>query len=141
MATPKVEVSKRVPAPRNMVFQAWTQPGMLQRWFAPGPLTVPEADVDAKVGGRYRIAMQNPDGEKYVCIGSYKEVTPDTKLVFTWAWEGAPGPETTVTVELEDDGEGTLVKLTHVGFPSEEEAKKHEEGWVGCLEKLAAQKP
>ena len=71
------------------------------------------AETDARVGGRYRIVMRAPDGEEHdVERDVYREVVPNEKLVFTWAWQSTPERESLVTVELKPDGDGTLLTLT-----------------------------
>lgn len=96
------------------------------------------AEVDLRVGGRYRLGMRAPDGAAvYVCTGVYREVTPPSRLVYTWAWEGQDGPETLVTVEFLDRGGATEVVLTHEGFADAGSRDQHATGWNGCLGSLA----
>ncbi len=85
-----LEVSRTVAAPRETVFQAWTDPEILTKWWrVDAGWSTPIAEVDLRVGGRYRLGMFEPgkDGP-YVVGGEYREVTPPEKLVFTWIWEG-----------------------------------------------------
>ena len=126
-------------APREAVFPAWTEPEALKQWFGPtDEFTTPIAEVDLRVGGRYRIGMQPPDQEDLHIVGGvYREINPPEKLVFTWSWEeGMDVGETLVTVEFRDVGGSTEVVLTHERFPSEEARDKHNEGWSGCLARL-----
>ena len=58
------------------------------------------AEADARVGGRYRIVMRTSDGEEHDVSGVYREVVPNEKLVFTWAWRSTPERESLVTVML-----------------------------------------
>lgn len=120
------------------VFRAWTDPKALSRWFAPSPdakVVVPECDV--RPGGKYRIEMHmGPD--THIVAGTYKEVAPHTKLVFTWAWANAPAEETLVTVALKPHGKGTELTLTHERFATAEARDEHNKGWTGCLERLGA---
>lgn len=130
----------------HRVFQAWVEPEQLKRWFAPSEeYSVPIAEVDARVGGRYRIQMKAPDGKTATSVGVYREVLPGEKLVFTWAWEehtpemvrmGQGIGETLVTVEfLEREGSTELI-LTHENFPDKKARDDHEKGWTGCLGRL-----
>ena len=105
--------------------------------MGPGPITVPVAQVDLKVGGRYRLEMDNAR-TKYVVYGQYVEIIPNQKLVFTWGWEGPNRYETRVTVLFTDKPDGTELTLTHERFANAEDMGRHEHGWTGSLEKLAA---
>ncbi len=126
-------------APREKVFQAWTDPNALKEWFhGMDDWTTPVHEIDLQVGGKYRLGMQPPDGDTpYVAYGTYREVQPPEKLVYTWSWEGQDPMETLVTVEFREVGDSTEVELTHERFPNAEERDKHNEGWVGCLDQLS----
>ncbi len=133
-----LQLKRIFPAPREKVFRAWTDPKELKKWFAPtDEYTVPFAEVDLRVGGNYRIAMQAPDGNLHIAIGTYREILPPEKLVFTWSWEGADMQETLVIIEFRKQGNSTEVVLTHKLFPNVEARDKHSQGWTGCLDRLA----
>ena len=135
---PTLKITRTYAAPREKVFRAWTDSEVMKKWFAPSnDFTVPEVQVDAKVGGRYRIVMRSPDGEYHRVGGVYREVLPPQKLVFTWAWESTPERESLVTIELKDLGKTTELVLTHERFADEEARDKHQQGWNGCLNRLA----
>jgi uncharacterized protein YndB with AHSA1/START domain len=109
------------------------------RWMSPAEFKTPQAESDARVGGRYRIVMLSPDGEKHAVGGVYREVVANEKLVFTWAWDAAPGDEayeSLVTVLFKPDAGGTLLTLTHERLFDEESRDGHEKGWNGALDKL-----
>jgi uncharacterized protein YndB with AHSA1/START domain len=127
-------------APRERVFRAWTEPGMLKQWFRAAPnYTTPIAEVDLRVGGRYRFGMKPPESEQVlVATGVYRLIQPPEKLVFTWTWEGAGAPETLVTVEFRQKGRQTEITLTHKNFQDPAERDQHNQGWQGCLTQLAA---
>jgi len=133
-----LQIKRTFKAPRDKVFKAWTDPTVLKQWFAPSDdFSVPIADIDLRVGGKYRIAMQAPDGAQHIAIGTYREVAPSQKLVFTWTWEKSPMPETLVTVEFNERAGSTEMVFTHELFPSVEERDHHNKGWIGCLDRLA----
>jgi uncharacterized protein YndB with AHSA1/START domain len=98
------------------------------------------AEVDLRVGGRYRIAMEGPDGAVHVVSGAYREIDPPRRLVYTWQWENSPRfPETQVTVEFRARADGgTDLVLVHEGLPDEDSYARHAHGWDGCLAKLDA---
>jgi uncharacterized protein YndB with AHSA1/START domain len=134
-----LEVRRVLAATPQRVFDAWTRPEELKRWAGPGAFSTPVAEVDLRVGGRYRIHMRGPDGAEHRVTGSYVEVDPPRRLVYTWSWEtDTEVRDTLVTVEFHERGGSTEVVLRHEGFPSSERRDRHESGWTQCLEQLAA---
>lgn len=137
-----LELRKIIGASRPKVFAAWTKPEIVRQWFAPGPMTVGRAEIDLRTGGRYLIEMKGADGS-FVVSGDFREIVPDERLAFTWAWQtrppGAPEEPTLVVVTFRDSGENTEVHLRHERFLSQESCDKHNQGWQGCLDKLASQ--
>ena len=133
----ELRLSRRFAATPERVFDAWTNPAVLRRWWAAKPeWDSPAADVDARPGGRYRLSMTDTgSGETRTVAGEYVEVTPPARLVYTWRWEGMDA-ETLVTVEFVADGGGTRVELLQTGFPDEQERDMHADGWGGCLDNL-----
>jgi uncharacterized protein YndB with AHSA1/START domain len=140
--TTALELTHRFAAPRDEVFDAWTNPDVLRKWWsAADTWSTPLAEVDARPGGRYRLSMKTDEGEIHTVAGEYHEVDRPERLVYTWQWEEGPEPvqggnDTLVTVEFVEDGDGTVVKLTHTGFPSQEIMGMHEHGWKAVLAKL-----
>ena len=94
------------------------------------------ADVDLRVGGRYRIVMQEPGGEAHRVGGAYREIVANERLVFTWAWEATPERESLVTVRLRAAGGGTDLTLTHEQLFDEAVRDRHVKGWTGSFERL-----
>ena len=124
-------------APRQKVFRAWTDPEELKKWFAPGDdYTTKVPELDLRAGGRYRIEMHSPDGNVHCVLGTYREVSPPDRLVYTWRWLDKDMSETLVTVEFHERGGQTEVVLTHELFPTAEWREKHAHGWEGCLARL-----
>jgi uncharacterized protein YndB with AHSA1/START domain len=79
-------------APRERVFRAWTDPHELGRWFAPSEDYHAQVPVlELRVGGKYAIDVHHKDGNIHRVSGTYREITPPEKLVFTWRWERDPG--------------------------------------------------
>ena len=83
----RVEIVRTIDAPRARVFNAWTDPAELRRWWGPGEFLCPEAEVDLRCNGAYRLVMQPTAGDPFVLAGTYREVTPPERLVYTWRWE------------------------------------------------------
>lgn len=134
---PSLTLTRQIKAPVAKVFKAWTDGSALKRWFGPSDaMTVVVADVDLRVGGRFRIVMQERDGTQHRVGGSYREIEPDAKLVFTWAWESMPERESLVTVTLKSVDDGTRLTLTHEQFADEPARDRHAQGWAGSFDRL-----
>jgi len=133
---PSLTIKHRFNAPPEKVFQAWTDPEKVKRWMGPGEVKVLAANGDLRSGGRYRWLMRTPDNEEHDVSGVYREVIPNKKLVFTWAWKTTPERESLVTVTFKQDGSGTIMTLTHEQFFDEDARDRHQYGWNGAIEKL-----
>jgi uncharacterized protein YndB with AHSA1/START domain len=135
---PSLSLTRRINAPPAKVFAAWTDPQKIKRWW--GPEATDEtllAETDVRVGGRFRIVFRMASGEEHDVRGVYREVAPNEKLVFTWSWRTMPERESLVRIELQPDGAGTLLTLTHEQFFDEAARDSHRQGWTGALQKLA----
>ena len=130
-----LNVTRLIKASPERIFNAWLDPAMMTRFMVPRPdMHVSAVTSDAKVGGRFHVMMVGD--KEYPHEGTYQEITPFSRLVFTWEapWS-APG--TTVTLSLTATEDGTQVDLTQIRFMSEESRDNHTEGWTGMLENLA----
>jgi uncharacterized protein YndB with AHSA1/START domain len=107
-------------APAQAVFEAWTNPEVMRRWWHAGGADWENshAEADLRVGGTVRVVMRDPRGKTYGGGGEYTEIRPPGRLAFTWSWDDA-------------------VVLTHSGLASEESQKGHREGWQDTLNHLA----
>ena len=133
---PSLTIKRRLNAPPSKVYGAWTDCAKISHWFGPEDAEILRAETDVRVGGRFRIVFRGPDGEEHDVGGIYREVVPDQKLVFTWAWRSTPERESLVTVALKRDGDGTLLTLLHEQFFDEAARDRHGRGWNGTLDKL-----
>ncbi len=88
---PPVLIRRVINAPREDVFAAWTDPAILAKWFGPPEVTVAQAEIDARVGGTYRIVMRGDSGAINDNYGTYQEVLFPERLVFTWNIERCGG--------------------------------------------------
>ena len=135
---PALSITRRFAAPREAVFNAWTDPGELTQWFGPAGVRVRDVEVDLRPGGHYSMMFTGSHGIHSVS-GVYSEVKPPERLVFTWIWGDGEiaGVEMQVTIDFEEtkDG-GTLLTLTHERLPTPLAREHHEQGWVGCLDCL-----
>lgn len=135
--TKKLTITRIINAPQARVFKAWTDVEDMKKWTGPGDLGLGTFEFEYRVGGRYRLGMQGPDGVEYVAYGVYKVIEPPKKLVYTWKWETDPpdAPDTLVTVLFNARGKQTEVVVTHEGLKPDAIAD-HSEGWNGSLDKL-----
>lgn len=134
---PVLDIERRYDAPPERVWQAWTDPQALSRWFGPGDEgSVTQADLDVRPGGRYTIAFRTTDGEEHRVSGVYEEVLEPRRLSFSWAWQSTPERVSFVTVRLEADGAGTRMSFRHERFFDRAARDNHERGWTATLAKL-----
>ncbi|WP_196259179.1 SRPBCC family protein [Pelagibacterium limicola] len=138
---PELTIRRKFSAPRGLVFRAWTDPDQLKLWCCPTGFTIPHSEADIRIGGDYRSCMRSPEGDEYWTGGTYLEIVPDEKVVFTHSWlddAGQKTHDTTVTVTLTDaEGGGTSLTLHQSFFLSESARDGHEEGWNSTLDALS----
>jgi uncharacterized protein YndB with AHSA1/START domain len=136
-ARPSLTITRRLNAAPEKVYAAWADPQRLVQWF--GPAAVEEgsvkADIDLRVGGRYRISF-SANGNYNEVGGVYREVVPSERLVFSWAWHSTPDRESLVTISIKPEGSGTLLIFNHAQFVDTKARDNHERGWTEFLGKL-----
>jgi glutathione S-transferase len=108
----------------------------MAQWFFPAAGWRAEVTADVRVGGRYRVAMVDPEGRSHVQEGAYRAIEPDARLVFTWTCQELGVSDSVVTVELRDLGATTEVTISHQLPDDAAIVREHEEGWTGCLGSL-----
>ena len=138
-------------APREQVWQAWTDPELFMRWWGPSTFTSPTCRMDVRPGGRYVWSMRDPDGNDYYSAGTFLEVVPPERLVYTDSFADKDGniippgaygmsdafpTELTVTVTLEDLGKQTKMRTTFSGMPEGPEKEMTAAGFNESLDKL-----
>jgi uncharacterized protein YndB with AHSA1/START domain len=158
-----VRMTRRFPVSREEIYSAWTVPELFRQWFTPPGGASPSAELDVRPGGKYRITMKPPHGlpgPAYV-VGTYLEVLPPERLVYTFGWElPSPGDplgyeglrdledvvrrlrdlenvDSRVTVQFRDLGDSTEVSVTHERLATQNLRAFHLWGWEGSLDKLA----
>ncbi len=120
------------------MFRALSTPAELVKWWGPEGFTIPSLEFSPRVGERYRIEMQPPEGDSFYLTGEFREVDPPARLAYTFAWE-EPDPddvETLVELSLRDLGESTEVVLTQRAFRTEARRELHRQGWTDSFDKL-----
>lgn len=140
LAKPSITLKRHIKAPPAKVFAAWTQAEKLVRWFGPHEtlMETMKADLDVRPCGKYRASFRTQDGEYHEVGGEYREVVPEQRLQFTWAWHTTKERESLVTITMMPDGQGTMLTLLHEQLFDQKAADGHKHGWTGTLEKLAA---
>jgi uncharacterized protein YndB with AHSA1/START domain len=131
----RLRVTQYIRAKPEKVFEAWTTPALMKRWFCPENLKPGVVEADVRPGGKFKGSMVGPD-ETFTATGIYKEIIPGRKLVFTHGWESAEEAPTLVTVEFLPKDGGTEIILTQEGFADADETEGHREGWISTLEHL-----
>jgi uncharacterized protein YndB with AHSA1/START domain len=135
-----LHVQRLFDAPRERVFRAWTDPAWIARWWGP-PDSIKVIEVDFRIGGQYRYTVKESNGATWYLVGTYQEIIPLERLVYTWAFENTQadyGPPTLVTVDFVARGDQTEVIVTHERFQSDESRIAHSAGWEQCLDGIAA---
>ncbi len=129
-------IRKMIAASREEVFAAWLDPESIRHWMCPGHILTTEAQLDARVGGTFRIVMKGKT-EDYEHTGEYRVIDRPAKLVFTWISKGTGYQPSLVTVQFFDRGGQTELVLTHERLPSAEAVQGHKAGWGEIADHLA----
>jgi uncharacterized protein YndB with AHSA1/START domain len=140
--TEPLVISRAFPAPRDLVFKAWSSAEHLKRWFSPEGMSVPEAAIDFRPGGVFDICMRSPEGQDFWSKGSYDEISPPDRLAFTSSVIIGGSKKFTVqtTVTFENQGTGTLMTVRQL-YDIHDKAflgavEGSAEGWRTTLDKL-----
>jgi uncharacterized protein YndB with AHSA1/START domain len=133
-----LHLERVLPARPSQVFALHTDPGQLAQWWGPRGFTAPSIELDVRVGGAYRIAMQPPAGARFFVAGEFQRVDPPRHLTYTFRWE-PPDPddrETVVAISLLERGESTNVIVRQGSFATESRRAIHIQGWTETLDRL-----
>ena len=135
---PFLNLVRHYPVAPEKVWRAWTDPQALSRWWGPDAGDrVSLAQLDVRVGGRFRIVFGGPQGTEHEVQGVYREVAPYRRLVFTWTWPNStPERESMVTIEFKAVGGGTALDFRHEQFFDEAVRDGHRRGWSAAFAKL-----
>jgi uncharacterized protein YndB with AHSA1/START domain len=105
-------------APRDLVFEACSQPRHMGHWWGPRGYTLTTCDMDVRPGGSYRFVQRAPDGNSYAFHGTYQEVAPPERLVMTQIFDPYPMSELLVSLAFEDLGDGRTRLVDTMRFDS-----------------------
>lgn len=133
----RLVTSRLIPVTPERLFEAWTSPAHLRRWWGPPGGHCTQASVELVVGGSYRLANTLADGSTVIISGQFTQVDAPRKLAYTWqVWPG-PVRSELVTVSFAACDGGTVVTVEHVQIHDEHTKAEHAAGWAACLERLA----
>ncbi len=140
-----LELERIFDAPIDKVFDAWTQPEILSKWFGPESFSVKDLSIDLRANGHYSITIETPDEKKICHFGQYLKIDRPNTLIFTWELEnqecqGSHAQKATTIVELNffNQNNSTLLKLRHEKLPDETALNGHRYGWESSLDCLSA---
>jgi uncharacterized protein YndB with AHSA1/START domain len=142
-----------IDAPREWVWEAWTQPGRVKQWWGPRTFTTPISEIDLRVGGRYFNCMRSPEGKQYCSVGVFQVVNPPERLVMTDSFADEQGnvvpatyygmspatpQEMTIRVSFQEEDGKTRLTLHLLGLAEDKDRDNARLGWTESFQKLAA---
>ena len=136
-----LRVTRVVRVDPELAFAAWTDPMQIVHWWGPSGVTCPEAHIDLRIGGEYRIANRFPDGHVVWISGRFEAIEPPRRLTYSWRVDidARSAPAERVTVHFEPRAGGrTEIIVVHERIPDDERRKSHIAGWDGCLDRFVA---
>jgi uncharacterized protein YndB with AHSA1/START domain len=132
-----VRIERTFAASAEEVFDAWTSPEVMRRWFHPAPdWGTPEAEVDLRVGGKVRVVMRRPDGTEAEAQGEYTLIDRPHRLVMTWTFYDDPSNEQLIALSFSESDGSTTVQMLNSGISTDERRAGQDEGWHGCFDEL-----
>ena len=132
-----VRIERTFAASVEDVFDAWTSPEVMRRWFHCAPdWDTPAAEVDLRVGGKVRVVMRRPDGTETAAHGEYALIDRPHRLVMTWTFEDDPSNEQLIELSFSGSGGSTTVLMVNSGISTRERRNAQDWGWRGCLDEL-----
>jgi uncharacterized protein YndB with AHSA1/START domain len=131
-----IELTQAFSVPPLILWQAWTEPHVVVRWFGSDPKgTVAKAALDVRIGGSFEVTFRNADGTEHTCFGTYKEVVFCKKLVFSWSWKSSPSIVERVQVQFVPIPQGTKMTFEHSDI-KEGTGHNYMTGWKNTFKKL-----
>ena len=134
-----LRIEREFKAPPEAVYNAWTDPEILTKWWGPEGMTAPELELNTHKGGSWTATMESAEGNRMTTSGEYKVLEPPSRLVFTFAWtqdDGSRGAETEIEITLAKSDIGTLMTLTQGKFADMAARDGHNEGWSSSFNDL-----
>ena len=132
-----VRIERTFAASAEDVFDAWTSPEVMRRWFHCEPdWGTPEAEVDLRVGGKVRVVMRKPDGTEVEAQGEYTLIDRPHRLLMSWTFDDDPSNEQLIELSFAESGGATTVLLVNSGISTDGRRDAQDWGWRGCLDQL-----
>jgi uncharacterized protein YndB with AHSA1/START domain len=132
-----VTLVRHLAARIEIVFEAITTPEGIAHWWGPDPGPVLFAEIDLRVGGRFRVRFRMLDATEHESSGEFLELVRPTRVAMSWTWLGSESEgQSRVEFTLRDSAGGTELTFTHSLLPNEQARADHEAGWNGALDKL-----
>jgi uncharacterized protein YndB with AHSA1/START domain len=132
-----VRIERTFAASAEDVFDAWTSPEVMRRWFhCAHDWATPEAEVDLHVGGKVRVVMRKPDGTEVEAQGEYALIDRPHRLVMTWSFDDDSSNEQLIELTFSESLGSTTVLLVNSGISTDERRDAQDWGWRGCLGEL-----
>ena len=132
-----VRIERTFAASAEEVFDAWTSPQVMRRWFHVAPdWDTPVAEVDLRVGGKVRVVMRRPDGTEAEAQGEYRLIDRPHRLVMTWAFEDDLSNVQLIELSFSQSEGSTTVLMVNSGVSTDERRDRQDVGWRGCFDEL-----
>jgi uncharacterized protein YndB with AHSA1/START domain len=141
LADDELLIMRTFDAPASLLFTLWSEPEHMKRWMGPANFTCPVAEIDFRVGGAYRVMIKSAERGENWFGGIYREIEPDRRLVFTFAWSHdgpSAGVETLVTITFEQRDGKTVQTFHQRPFLNVERRDSHVGGWNQVFDKQHA---
>jgi uncharacterized protein YndB with AHSA1/START domain len=132
-----VRIERTFDAPAEDVFDAWTSPEVMERWFRPARgWKKPSAEVDLRVGGTVRVVMRDPSGAPVEASGEYTEIDRPNRLAFTWTFDDDPSNEQLIEIEFSERDGGTTVVFVNSNISQKKRRDAQYDGWRTCIDNM-----
>jgi uncharacterized protein YndB with AHSA1/START domain len=132
-----VRIERTFDAPAEDVFDAWTSPDVIERWFIPGrDWRKPSAEVDLRVGGTIRVVMRDPSGAPVEAGGEYTEIDRPRRLAFTWTFDDDLSNQQLIEIEFTERDGATTVLFVNSNISQGERRDQQYEGWLACINNM-----
>jgi uncharacterized protein YndB with AHSA1/START domain len=132
-----VRIERTFDASAEEVFDAWTSPEVIERWFRPARgWRKPSAEVNLRVGGTVRVVMRDPSGAPVEASGEYTEIDRPNRLVFTWTFDDDPSNQQLIEIEFTERDGATTVVFVNSNISEKKRRDEQYDGWRTCIDNM-----